>query len=123
MKACRQIFSCVFCSLLLHKTQMRSHKASNYTMLRFNSITANTEYVRTNRLVAAATTSCPTHAHTPVFTHCLTEPGVLHVNRVCCCAEEVLTSSVLHLGRKLICIKGDVKESSKDRKRRRTSEV
>lgn len=41
-----------------------------------------------------ATTS---HSHTPVFTHLLTKPSVLHVNRVCCCAEEVLTSSVLHL--------------------------
>lgn len=31
-------------------------------------------------------------------------PSVLHVNRVCRRAEEVLTSSVLHLGRLLICI-------------------
>lgn len=34
------------------------------------------------------------HSLTPVFTHFLTSPRVLHVNRVCRWAEEVLTSPV-----------------------------
>lgn len=78
------------------------HKASNYTAQRFNRIGANTEDVRTNRLVAPVTTSpsCSTHTHThtPVFTHFLTEPRVLHVNRERRCAEKALTSSMMHLG-------------------------
>lgn len=114
----RHAFSCCFfCNLLQLTIENCFHKASNYTMLGSNSTGANTEYIRTNRLVAPVTTSPSypslslsvflpfSHTHTPVFTRFLTEPSVLHVNRVCLCAEEVLTSSVLHLDQLLICIK------------------
>lgn len=61
-----------------------------------STTTEQTDYVRTNRSVAGATSPTRSRSHTltPVFTHFLPSPGVLHVNRVHGCAEEVLTSSL-----------------------------
>lgn len=109
----RGIFSALSCSILLlqHKDEIYLH---NTAIQQYQS----KHRVRQDKQISGSTS--PHHVpltHTPVFTHLLTKPSVLHVNRVCRCAEEVLTSSVLHLDWLLICIKreGEVKESSKDR--------